>query len=320
MTRVHIVVPDDFPTALAGSAPHARLETVGHLALFSERGADDEAVLAQRIADADVVINIRAYSRFNERVLAQCPRLRVISVWGTGVDHIDLAACRARGITVCNTPSVNAHAVAEHTMALMLAATRQIPMMDAKVRAGEWPRGLLAQLEGRTLGVIGLGAIGRRVATLAGAFGMRVIAWTWSGDGRRAEEVGATPVPIDTLLRESDIVSLHLRSTPDSAGFLGWERLALMKPTAILVNTARAALVDRGALVDALERGRIACAALDVFHEEPTRAGDRLLALPNVILTPHNAGMTREVIDRGLGRAVENVERFLAGEPRDVVS
>jgi len=288
--------------------------------VFTERGADDEAELIRRIGAAEVVVNIRAHARFSRRVLAACPRVRMISVWGTGTDHIDLAACRERGVTVANTPGVNANAVAEHTLALMLAVARRIPSMDGAVRAGQWPRALMTQLEGTTLGIVGLGAIGRRVAGLAAAFGMRLLASTYGADDGRAATVGARHVPIDTLLRESDVVSLHLRLSAKTASYVTRERLALMKPTAYLVNTARAGLVDREGLVEALRSGRLAGAGLDVFHEEPLAANDPLLALPNVVLTPHNAGSTREVIDVGLRRAVENVEAFLRGSPANVVT
>jgi phosphoglycerate dehydrogenase-like enzyme len=201
----------------------------------------------------------------------------------------------------------------------MLALTRRIPAMDQETRAGRWPRGQLVQLEGHTVGLIGLGAIGGRVAQLLGPFGVRLLATTYGPDAGRAAAAGARHVPIETLLRESDIVSLHLRLGADTQGYLGRDRLALMKPTAFLVNTARGGLVDKAALLDALRAGCLAGAALDVFHEEPIPAGDPILGLTNVVLTPHNGGNTREVIDAGLLRAVENIEHFLAGRPRDVV-
>jgi phosphoglycerate dehydrogenase-like enzyme len=201
----------------------------------------------------------------------------------------------------------------------MLAVTRRIPAMDRDVRAGQWPRGLLTQLEGRTLGVIGLGAIGSRVAILAKPFGMRLLASTFGPDKGRAAALGAQHVPVEQLLRESDIVSLHLRLSAETQGYLGKERLALIKPTAYLINTARGGLVDKQALIDALREKRLAGAALDVFHEEPIPPGDPLLALPELVLTPHNGGMTREVIDNGVLRAVENIQLFLTGRPRDLV-
>ena len=311
---VKIVVPDDFPPALTGSVAEAPLQKLGQVRVFTERGADQEQTLIERIGDAEVALNIRAHARFTDRVLAACPKLRLISIWGAGTDNVALAACKTRGVAVTNTPGVNAHALAEHTVALMLAVTRKIPAMDRDVRAGQWPRGLLTQLEGRTLGLIGLGAIGSRVAVLARPFGMRMLASTFGPDKGRAAALGAQHVPVEQLLRESDIVSLHLRLSADTQGYLGKERLALMKPTAFLINT-----VDKQALIDALRDKLLAGAALDVFHEEPIPPGDPLLALPELVLTPHNGGMTREVIDGGVLRAVENIQLFLDGQTRDVV-
>jgi D-3-phosphoglycerate dehydrogenase len=308
-----IVVPDDFPPVLSGTTAESRLRALSpDVRIFTDRGADREDELIRRIGDAECVVNIRAHAHFTERVVDACPNLRLISVWGSGMDHVDLAACARRGIAVANTPGVNAHAVAEHTMALMLAVMRRIPRLDAQVRAGEWPRGMSAQLEGKTLGLVGLGAIGSRVAQLAPAFGMSVLITTAGDDRGRSVALGARPASLDDLLRESDVISLHLRLTDDTRGVIGRARFALMKPAAYLVNTARGALVDRDALIDALRNDRIAGAALDVFHEEPLPAGDPLRSLPNVVLTPHNAGVTPEVIAEGLRRAVENVERWIA--------
>jgi len=306
-----IAVPDDYPLLLTGTPAEQRLRTLGDVTIYTERGANEEEELVRRIAGAEVVVSLRAYSRFTQRVLDASPALRMISIWGTGTDNVDLDACRARGVVVTNTPGVNANSVAEHTLALMLAVARQLAAMDRGTRDGKWPRAMLVQLEGKTLGVIGLGAIGSRVATLARAFGMSVLATAWRGDDGRAAAVGARFVELDTLLRESDFVSLHLRLSDETRGVLSRERLAVMKPSAFLVNTARGALVDRDALIDALANKRIAGAGLDVFHEEPVRADDRLLTLSNVVLTPHNAGTTEEVIALGLARTVDNVERFL---------
>jgi D-3-phosphoglycerate dehydrogenase len=307
-----IVVPDDFPAAIAGTSAERALRALGDVTICAERGADQEAELIRRIRDADVVLNIRGYTKFSAAVIRECERLRLISIWGTGTDNIDFASTRARGITVTNTPGVNANAVAEHTIALMLAVARRIPSMDAGVRAGEWPRGLLVQLEGKTLGIVGLGAIGSRVATLASAFGMTVLASTLGADDGRAASIGARHVSLDTLLAESDFVSLHWRLSDKTTRHFDRARLSLMKPSAFLINTSRAGLVDRDALFEALRESRIAGAGLDVFHEEPVRGDDPLLKLPNVVLTPHNAGSTPEVIDRGLRQAVENIRAFLA--------
>ncbi len=314
-----ITVPDDFPPAVTGSTAEARLRALGELTIHTERGADQESELIRRIHNAEVVLNIRAHARFTDRVLQHAPRLRLISIWGTGVDNVDLEAAGRRGVTVTNTPAVNADAVAEHAIALMLAVMRRVPALDRDVRGGQWPRGLLVQARGKTLGLVGLGAIGSRVATIARALGMTVLAWTYRRDDARATAAGARPASLEAVLREADVVSLHLRLSAETRGFLGADRLALMKPAAFLVNTARGALVDKEALVAALRDARLAGAALDVFHEEPVPAGDPVLTLPNVVLTPHNAGMTREVIEAGLHRAVENIEHFLQGAPTDVV-
>lgn len=313
LPRPRIVVPDDYPSVLTGTRAEAGLRTLGDVTLYTERGADDEAELIRRVGDAEVVLNIRAHARFTARVLESCPRLRIISIWGTGTDHVDLDACRARGVAVVGTPGVNAHAVAEHAVALMLAALRRITTLDAELRRGEWARAPIAQLEGKTVGVVGFGAIGRRAAKLASAFGARVLVTTAGPDHGRADAAGARHASIESLLADSDIVTLHLRLDPSTAGYLTRERLALMKRTSVLVNTARGALVDRDALLDALRGARIACAALDVFHEEPLPPSDPLRALPNVVLTPHIAGNTPEVIASGLELAVHNVAQFLRG-------
>ncbi len=311
LTSVTIVVPDDYPTVFAGTPAEARARTLGEVIVCTERGADDEAELIRRLQGAEVAINIRAYTKFTHRVLAACPALRLISIWGTGTDHVDLDACRAHGVVVVGTPGVNAHAVAEHAITLTLVLLRRIVELDAAMKRGDWARAPIAQLAGRTVGVVGLGAIGRRVARLADAFGARVLATTAGADRGRAAACGAQAVSIEELLAAADVVSLHLRLEASTAGYLGRSRLALLKPGAVLVNTARAALVDRGALLDALASGRLSGAGLDVFHDEPLPPDDPLRQLPNVVLTPHVAGNTPEVIRDGLALAVRNVEQFL---------
>jgi phosphoglycerate dehydrogenase-like enzyme len=314
-----IAVPDDFPSVFEGSAAHERARTLGEVHVVTARGADDEAELIRRIGRARVAINIRAHARFTDAVFAGCRALKMVSVWGTGTDNIDLEAAGRRGITVCNTPGVNAFAVAEHAIALMLATGRKIPRIDREMRGGAWPREMLTQCLGKTLGVFGTGTIGARVATLGQALGMEVLAWSARGDEAHVRSLGARPATKDQILREADFVSLHLRLTPETRAFLTRREFALMKKSAILVNTGRGALVDREALLDALRQGRIAGAGLDVFHEEPVKPDDPILALPTVVLSPHNAGQTPEVIRDGLLRAVANVEHFLKGTPTDTV-
>ena len=314
-----IVIPDDFPSVFEGSPAHERAKKLGDVAVFSERGADAEQELIRRIGRAEVAINIRAHARFSEAVFSACPGLKMVSVWGTGTDNIDLNAAGMRGVTVCNTPGVNAFAVAEHALTLMLAVARKIPTLDAEMRKGKWPRELHTQLVGKTLGVFGMGTIGARVAALGKAIGMDVLGWSALGQEARISKAGATPASKEEILAGADVISLHLRLSSETRGFIGRKEFGLMRPTAILVNTGRGALVDRDALLAALKERRILGAGLDVFHQEPLAPDDPILSLPNVVCSPHNAGQTPEVIRDGLLRAVENVEHFLRGKPRDVV-
>jgi len=314
-----IAVPDDFPSVFEKSAAHERARALGETTVVTARGADEEAELIRRIGRAKVAVNIRAHARFTDGVFAACRELKMVSVWGTGTDNIDLDAAGRRGITVCNTPGVNAFAVAEHAIALMLATGRKIPRIDREMRGGTWPREMLTQCLGKTLGVFGTGTIGARVITLAKALGMEVLAWSARDDDAHIKSLGARPAAKDDILKAADFVSLALRLTPETRGFLTRREFALMKKTAIFINTGRGALADREALLDALRNGRIAAAGLDVFHEEPVKPDDPVLSLPNVVLSPHNAGQTPEVIRDGLLRAVANVENFLKGSPTDVV-
>jgi phosphoglycerate dehydrogenase-like enzyme len=305
-----IVVPDDFPSVFEGSAAHERARALGETRVYTERGAEDEAELVRRIGNAAVAFNIRSYARFTEAVFRACPGLKMISIWGTGTDNIDLAAAARHGVTVCNTPAVNAYAVAEHTIALMLAVARKIPRIDREMRGGAWPREMLAQVNGKTLAVFGAGAIGARVAQLARGLGMEVLTWSARSD---------TPAAKDDFLRRADFVTLHLRLMPETRGFVGRREFALMKPEAFLINTARGPLVDRDALLEALASRRIAGAGLDVFHDEPVKPDDPLLLSTNTVLSPHNAGQTPEVRRDGLLCAIENIEKFLSGRPINVV-
>jgi D-3-phosphoglycerate dehydrogenase len=308
----HIVIPDDFPTTISGTEAEQKLRGLGNIQIYSHK-AETQEELITRIRACEVVINIRAYSHFTRQVLTSCPALRLISIWGTGTDNFDLESARELGITVTNTPGANALSVAEHTIAILLALARQIPYLDGEVRSGNWPRVEMAQLGGKVLGLFGLGAIGRHVARVARGLGMDVIAWTFHPSPERAQESGVRFVTKEELLKNADVVSLHLRLNDETKGFLKKEDFDLMKPHAFFVNTARAALVESGALEAALRSKKIAGAALDVYDQEPLPPGDPLTTLPNVVLTPHNSGMTPEATIAGLMMAVENVESFLMG-------
>jgi phosphoglycerate dehydrogenase-like enzyme len=291
----------------------------GKLAGRDVRAYDDRPSssdeLAARIRDAEIVINIRSTSQFTAQVLDTCPHLRLISIWGTGTDNVDLDAARRRHISVTNTPGVSAIAVAEHTLALVLAVAKQVVAVDRQVRLGKWPRAMVPQLRGKVLGLIGTGAIGREVARLGRAIGMRVIAWTFHPSGDTAEWVG-----FDDVLRQSDVVSVHVRQSSDTVGFIRREHFEMMKPGAIFINTARGAVVNESDLIRVLQTNRIAGAGLDVFQREPLPPDSPLHSLSNVVLTPHAAGITPETTEAGLALAIDNVFAFLEGRPTNVVA
>jgi len=236
------------------------------------------------------------------------PDLRLVANYGVGYDRVDVAACRERGVAVTNTPGVLDAAVADLTLALILACRRHLVASDRFVREGRWERGwarpelLGRDLAGATLGVVGFGRIGRQVASRAQAFGMRIVFHRRTGG-----------LPLDELLRTADVVSLHLPLTPETDGLVSRERLALLQDGATLVNTARGAIVDEDALVEELVSGRIS-AGLDVFADEP-RVPERLLKLPNVVLTPHVASATVETRAEMTRVLVDNVLAFLRGKP-----
>ncbi len=310
-----VAVPDDSPVVLATSAAWPLLRSRYEVDYYDTLpGGEDR--LVERIGAAEAVINIRSSTRFTESVFRRLPALKVLSIWGTGTDNVDLAAASRAGVTVTNTPGVSAPSIAEHCLALMLAVARRLPLLDAAVRRGEWPRGGMVQLAGKTLGVVGLGAIGRRFAALGRGIGMQVAAWTLHPDASRGFEL----VELDNLLRVSDVVSVHLRLSDRTRGLIGAREMAMMKPSAILLNTARGPIVDEAALVEALASGRLAGAGLDVFDTEPLPAGHPLAGLTNVVLSPHCAGITPEALEAGLRMAMENVCDFFDGVPGNVVN
>ncbi len=297
-----IVIPDDSPPVMSASAAYHDLAARAEVTCYNSLPGSQENLIA-RISDAEIVVNIRASTKFTAEVFRHCPRLRLLSVWGTGTDHIDLQAAAQGGVKVSTTPGVSSTAIAEHSLALMLAVARRIVRLDAETRAAQWPRGQGTQLRGKTLGIVGLGAVGREFARLGAGIGMRVVAWTMHPN----PALGFELVSFEDLLRSSDVVSLHLRLSPDTKGLIGWPQIEMMKPSAILINTARGAIVEETALVNALSSGRIAGAGLDVFDVEPLPADHPLTALPNTVLTPHSAGIAPEAVEAGLQMAVQNI-------------
>jgi phosphoglycerate dehydrogenase-like enzyme len=317
-----IVVPDDFPPMYGApdQVDLRRLAGYGSVKVYTTRAADRDELFA-RLAQAEVAINVRAYTTFDAEALDHAPKLRLISILGTGTDNVDLKAARARGVTVTNTPGVGAPSVAELTFGLMLAVTRAIPLSDQRVRQGVWQHVEGPELEGKTLGLLGLGAIGSRVARIGGGLGMRVIAWSFTPDPRRAESLKIELVDRDEVFRQADVVSVHLRNTPEVRGLIGARELALMQPTAYLINTARGALVDADALAAALRAGRLAGAGLDVFTEEPLPPDRNPFGdLSNVVLTPHLGAVTHEANARSRAMPVDNIVAYLEGRPQHVVN
>ncbi len=312
---MRVAIPDDAPPVLAGSAAWHELSAIAECEYHNTLPGSEER-LVERIRHAEAVLNIRASTRFTPCVFAACPKLRLLSLWGTGTDHVDLAAAAARGVTVTNTPAVSAVSIAEHALALLFAVVRHIPRMDASTRRGEWVRGRSVELRGKTCGVIGLGAVGREFAKLAGGIGMKVLGWTM----HPAPLYGVEMVELTELYRRSDVVTVHLRLSPETTGFLGAPQFAMMKQGAILINTARGAIVEEQAMLDALRSGRIAGAGLDAFTSEPLSPNHPLTALENVVLTPHCAGITPEALGAGLRMAVQNIRAFFEGRPEHVVT
>jgi D-3-phosphoglycerate dehydrogenase len=317
---VVIVVPGDDPPQLQGSPHLERLRRYGTVRLHADRPATLEDKLA-RARDAVCLVNTRGAVKWPAEALRALPRLRMATVCGIGTDAFDLEVARELGIVVCNIPGKTAPIVAEHALGLMLAAAKRAHYQTAELKAGRWTRALdNVYLHGKTLGLLGAGAIAAAMARLARAIGMDVIAWTFHPAPDRAAALGVRFVEFDDCLRQADVVSVHLRLSPDSRGLLGAREIGLMKPGALLVNTARGAVVDSAALVAALSSGHLGGAALDVFDEEPIPAGHPILGCEQVVLTPHNADQTPEGMDLLNAGVVDNVIAFLEGRPQHVVN
>jgi len=304
MTHV-VVLADDI--AEAGVAV---LRHLPDLEVVSVAGRPD--LLDGALARADGLI-VRSDTTVGRERIEQAARLRVIGRAGTGVDNIDVDAATERGIVVLTAAGATTISAAEHTVALLLALFHHIPQAAASMRDGAWDRKRFAgsELAGKRLGVVGLGRIGTRVAEIARALGMTVVAHDPLLSPERAAELGANAVPLDDLLREADVVSLHLPLTRGTYHLIDRERLAAMKPGAVLVNTARGRLVDQDALLEALESGRLAGAALDVFEAEPLPADSPLRRSERLLLTPHLAASTAEAQMRGAIEICECMRDFL---------
>ncbi|MHB0857332.1 MAG: phosphoglycerate dehydrogenase [Anaerolineae bacterium] len=297
-------------TETLGEAGMAVLQNAGDVDV--RKGLTPEALRAA-IVDYDALV-VRSATQVDAPLIEAGCRLRVIGRAGTGVDNIDVDAATARGIVVVNAPAGNSNAVAEHTIALMLALARHVvPAVDS-LKSGRWEKSRLQGFEvrGKTLGLVGLGRIGSLVASKARGMEMRVVAYDPYASPERAASGGIELLPLDTVLAESDYLSVHTPLTAQTRGLLGAEQLARMKPTACVLNCARGGIIAEDALYDALSQGRLASAALDVFEVEPA-TGNRLISLPNVIATPHLGASTAEAQENVAIDVAESVADVLAG-------
>ncbi len=316
------IVVLDGQTANPGDLSWDPLRALGDVTVYDDSAHSE---LVARAGGAAVVVDNKM--TLSDAVLARLPGLRCVCLLSTGTDVVDCAAARARGIVVCNVPAYSTASVTQLTFALLLELTQQVGLHAAAVRAGEWCRAAdfcfwktpLTELSGRTMGIIGTGAIGRSVAAVARAFGMAVLATSRTPPAQLPEGVvwadGA-----DAVFARADVVSLHCPLTPATERLVNARTLALMKPDALLLNTSRGRLLDEAAVADALNAGRLAGAGLDVLSTEPPAPDNPLLTARNCVITPHLAWATRASRQRLLDETVANVRAFLAGCPQHVVN
>jgi phosphoglycerate dehydrogenase-like enzyme len=312
-TALQVAVLDDYQNAAREFGPWGELGEAAEVTVFTDHVAD-AGPLVERLAPFDVIVAMRERTRFPRQILERLPRLRLLVSTGMGTAHIDTEATTELGITVSGTGGA-APPAAELTWALILGLARHVAAEDAGLRAGLWGQTVGTDLAGATLGVIGLGNLGRQVATVGLAFGMRVIAWSQNLDPAVAAAAGVEAVTKQTLLSSADVVTIHVRLSERTTGLISGAELALLKPTAYLVNTSRGPVVDEAALADALRAGRIAGAGLDVFDVEPLPPDHPLRTTPRTLLTPHIGYVTARSYRAFYSGAVEAILAFIDGHP-----
>ena len=296
--------------SLAQQTLGSRVELV-----YYDTRVEDVPTLIERSQDAEIVV--LSNFQYRKAVLEHCPKLKMVCVAFTGVDHVDVDYCKEKGITVCNCAGYSTVAVVDLVFGMIISLYRRLRACDKATRTGGTKNGLIGfELEGKKFGVIGTGAIGTRCAAIANAFGCEVYAYSRT----RKNLPGVRYVELDTLLSTCDIVSLHVPVTPETKGLINRERLALMKPSALLINTARGPVVDSQALADALNSGALAGAGIDVFEGEPPIPQDHpLVQAKNTILTPHVAFATAESMEKRAVIVFENIQKWLDGAPQNVI-
>jgi phosphoglycerate dehydrogenase-like enzyme len=314
---VKVTVLDDYQRVFEGTEAIQRLRKKLDVQILTEKLPTEEALICA-LKGAQAIIPIRERTKFPAGLLQALTDLEIISQTGNHAYHVDIAAATKAGIVVAMAPGSNS--TAELTFGLMLAVMRRIPQSDQALRRGDWPLVLGYVLRGKTLGILGLGKIGTEVAQIGRAFGMKIIAWGPTLTPERASRSQATYMPLEDLLKEADVVSVHLALSEQSKNLLNEAQLRLMKKSAYLINTARGAIVDEGALVKILREHAIAGAALDVFVEEPLAANHPLLQLDNVVLTPHLGWPTDSGFAGFAENAVTNILDYLNGKLTRVVN
>ena len=318
-----IVVLDGY-TENPGDLSWTELEKLGQLTVYDRTAYEESPLIAQRIGDAEVIVTNK--TPISQQTLEQCPNLKLIAVLATGYNVIDCAAARKKGISVVNVPTYGTASVSQYSIALLLEICHHIGHHDQSVHAGNWANNAdwcywdypLIELEGKTMGIIGFGRIGQAEGRIARALGMRVLAYDlYPSDSGRA--IGAY-VDLDTLYRQSDVISLHCNLTPENTRMINKDSIAKMKDGVILINNARGQLIDEQDVADALNSGKLAAAGLDVVYTEPIREDNPLLKAKNCIITPHISWAPKESRQRIMDVTAENLRAFLAGRPQNVVN
>ena len=315
---MRIAVLDDYLNVVDRLADWREVRAQAEFKIFHTH-LGNEVQIAEALADFQIIVAQRERTQFPASLLKKLPNLELLVTTAMRNRAIDLAAARSCGIVVCGTP-VHPYPPSELTWALILALVTRIKHHDATVRAGKWLSGLHGTLHGKTLGILGLGTLGKQVAVVAPTFGMDVIAWSRNLTNEEAQAHGARRVDLDELLKTSDIVSVHLFLSPEMKDLIGTREFDLMKPTAYLVNTARGPIVNEAAMIDALKNGKIAGAGLDVYDEEPLPIDHPLRRLKNTVLIPHAAGLTEDGLSVMYGGAVEDILAYLDGAPIRVLN
>ncbi|MEZ1324501.1 D-2-hydroxyacid dehydrogenase family protein [Pseudomonas fluorescens] len=310
---VQIAVIDDWQDVARDVVDWSVLDSLGEVTFEHDYPADN-ATLAERLGRYQVICVMRERTRFDEDLLKRLPNLKLLVTGGMRNAALDMPAAAKLGIKVCGTDSYK-HAAPELTWALIMAATRNLVKEANALRAGQWQQGLGGDLHGKTLGILGLGSIGQRVAQFGQVFGMKVIAWSENLTAERAEQAGVTHVSKQQLFEQADVLSVHLVLSERSRGLVDAQALGWMKPTALLVNTARGPIVDEAALIKALQKQHIAGAALDVFEQEPLPSMHPFRTLDNVLATPHVGYVSRQNYEQFFSQMIEDVQAWAAGEP-----